>query len=213
MSDPEITPRRRFSEDPVKDMETRIARALNHPVRAEILAALNEGPAAPSDIADRWPDRTLANISYHFRTLHELELAEPIEAEHVRGTVKTTYRGTARMMLDNEEWPKLSDTAKNGLTLFAFSAVLERARVAMAAGTFDARDDRHLSTTSLRVDEAGWGRIVQICDSALAEVMEIESECAERAKKHDERFKSTISLLYYESPRSRRQAFGDSPST
>lgn len=195
--------RRKYSEDPKVDLELRIAHALNHPVRAEILAIVNQEPAAPSEVksSGQFPDRDLSNLAYHFRVLHELGMIEPIRSEKGdRGGDKTVYRGCARMFLSDIDWAELSPGAKSGLTMFSVKAIFERTQAALAANTMDSKPDRHLSTTTLPVDVEGWDEMKAVLRHALDRIIEIEATSAERTKNASERFKVTVNLMGFESP-------------
>ena len=190
---------KRLSTDKKVDLELRLARALNHPLRAEILAKINQEPMAAVDLSELL-DLPLSNISYHVRVLHELKCIEPIKEEQIRGAMKTTYRGCTRMLLDDVEWGSLSSEVKSELTMFSVGAMIERAREAISAETFDSRPDRHLSTTTLALDNKGWSDVTEVLAHALERVIAIEAESADRVGEADERFRATIAMMSFESP-------------
>lgn len=180
--------------------ETKIARALNHPLRVELLALLNERPAAPVELS-KLLDVPLSNVSYHVRVLRDLDCIEEVEKEAVRGSVKTTYRGSTRMFLDDLHWPKLDKATKGSISRFGVQAMLDRAKEAFEADTFDSREDRHLSTTTIYVDAQGWSEISERLADLLHRVIAIETEAADRASDgQDQRFRATVNLLSFESP-------------
>jgi DNA-binding transcriptional ArsR family regulator len=191
---------KRLSANKKVDLELRIARALNHPLRAELLSIINQEPMAAVELSERL-DLPLSNISYHVRVLHELKCIEPIKEEQIRGAMKTTYRGCTRMLLDDVEWATLSSEAKSGLTMFSVGAMIDRAKEAIAADTFDSRSDRHLSTTTLALDREGWAEVTVVLANALDRVISIEAEAADRVDDIDERFKATVGIMSFESPK------------
>ena len=82
------------------------------------------------------------------------------------------------MLLDDVEWATLSSEAKSGLTMFSIGAMIERARAAIAADTFDSRSHRHLSTTTLTLDQEGWTDVAEVFANALDRVISIAAEAA-----------------------------------
>jgi DNA-binding transcriptional ArsR family regulator len=172
---------KKFSDDPRIDLERRIARALDHPVRAEIIAILNERCAAPSDVEDRFEGVKLDNISYHFRTLHELRMIEPIDDTSERAGSKTVYRRCPTMLPAGVECSELSPEIRSGL---------------------GGRGDRHVSTTTLPVDAQGWSDLMDLLSGTLDRVMEIEAESAARVGdgNGDQRFSATVNLMSLSRP-------------
>ncbi len=183
----------------------RLAQALNHPARVEILAVLNERCASPSELSEVL-DYDLSAISYHTRELLRLECIEVVGRERVRGAVKTQYRATKRMLLDNDHWNRLNKETRAGITMAAVGETIERAAQAIESGTFDERLDRVLLNLKMDLDEEGWEAVTEILRDAWGRIEDVEEEAtnriAERAGSDASPppFRMTISLLGYESP-------------
>lgn len=182
-------------------LEERLARAMSHPIRAKILAMLNTNPASASELQNQLEDVRLSNISYHVKELREWHLIEAVRTEQVRGAMKTVYRGTTKMQLDNDAWLKMSDAAKDGISVEAVKEVLERANCAIKGGTFDKRPDRNVITEIPDLDERGWEEVAGAVLSVWGEIKDIAAEAANREPDPAKRFRATVSLLCYESPR------------
>lgn len=105
------------------------------------------------------------------------------------------------MLLDDVEWATLSSEAKSGLTMFSIGAMVERARAAIAADTFDSRSHWHLSTTTLTLDQEGWTDVAEVLANALDRVISIAAEAADRVNGVDERFQATVGIMSFESPK------------
>jgi DNA-binding transcriptional ArsR family regulator len=180
-------------------IDARLARALNHPLRMRILAVLNERAASPKELAEILGEE-LSNVSYHTRELFKLDCIEVAKREQVRGAMKTTYRGTTRMMLDDEAWERLSKETRNGISIAAVGEVIERASRAIEADSFDARTDRHVITLKMDVDETGWSEVSEIVLDAHRRLEKVEVDAANRTPQAGKRFRVTVSLLSYESP-------------
>lgn len=181
-------------------LEERLARAMSHPLRAKLLAMLNTHPASSSELKDQLEDVELSNVSYHVSKLREWDLIEAVGKEHVRGALKTTYRGTTKMQLDNDAWLKMSEEAKDGISVEAVKEVLERANCAIKAGTFDKRPDRNVITVIPDLDERGWKEVANAVLGTWTEINDIAAEVANREPDPTKRFRGTVSLLCYESP-------------
>src|SRR3954469_23085071 len=81
-------------------------KAMNHPLRAELLRMLTERTASPAEMA-RQMDEDLSNVSYHTKQLVELECAELVSTRPVRGALEHFYRATERHLLYMDEWEEL----------------------------------------------------------------------------------------------------------
>jgi DNA-binding transcriptional ArsR family regulator len=180
-------------------IDKRLAKALSHPLRTEILSILSDGAASPREIADVLEEE-LPNVSYHTRELLRFDCIEVVDQEQVRGAVKTRYRATAKMLLDHEDWDQLSLGIRTGISLNAVNEVIRRAASAVEQGTFDRRKDRIVATLKMDVDEQGWLEANQAVRTAFDRLTEIEDEAANRKAQGTETFRMTVSLLSYESP-------------
>ena len=72
----------------------------------------------------------------------------------------------------------------------------------MKAGTFEARDDRHLTHKRMVLDEVGWEEMTKLLNDVLAQVEKIESGSRARLKKADNGagISTTMALAHFESP-------------
>jgi hypothetical protein len=57
------------------------------------------------------------------------------------------------------------------------------AATSLAAGVFDRREDRHLSRTSLTLDEKAWRKVSEIQAKALNQILKEQAAAAERLSK------------------------------
>jgi len=157
-------------------------KALTKPERVQILAIAHQRPISPSEFA-REHGKDVSKIAYDFRVLRDkgyIELAEKIP---VRGTVKHMYRATKRGFVDDAEWRLYNAAIKAGFREATLKDFVARAAEAIAAGTFDAKDNSNFSWKAIWLDEEGWIAFVKVLKRAYDEVMEIEADSAERAAK------------------------------
>ena len=92
-------------------VDSRLAKALAHPLRVQLLAALNEGVASPNELAKRL-DEPLTNVSYHVRMLHDLGTIELVETEPRRGALEHYYRAVVRPFFGDRDWKRLPKNAR-----------------------------------------------------------------------------------------------------
>jgi DNA-binding transcriptional ArsR family regulator len=72
--------------------DTSWAKAVSHPLRAEILRMLRDGPLSPVRASEHIHSAQLSVISYHFRYLQRLGLIEVMSHISRRGAVEHVYR-------------------------------------------------------------------------------------------------------------------------
>ena len=70
---------------------------------------------------------------------------------------------------------------------------------ALKGGTFDAREDRHISWTPGVVDEQGWDESVDLVNETLEQLIKIQAGSAKRlAKSGEEGIPATAVLMNFE---------------
>jgi DNA-binding transcriptional ArsR family regulator len=184
----------------VPRLDKRIAKALSHPLRTEIIAILSDICASPSEMAEMLGEE-LSNVSYHTKVLRELDCVEIVEQQHVRGSVRTRYRATTKMLLTSEYWDRLSLPIRAGISANALNELGRRVRDSVEAGVFDRRKDRSILTVKMDVDEKGWKDANAVAWEGYKRMERIQEEVANRAsEKGAKTFRMTTSLLVFESP-------------
>ena len=183
----------------VARLDKRIAQALNHPLRTEIIAILSDRCASPREMSDLLGEE-LSSVSYHTKALLKLECIEVVDREQVRGAMKTRYRATTKMLLDTPDWERLDKSVRGGISINAINEVTSRAADAVEAGTFDSRTDRTVITLKMDVDDQGWQDAGDALRVAYERLGEVEVEAASRKAEGAQTFRMTASLLGYESP-------------
>lgn len=189
-----------------------LAKALSHPLRAEILSYLTEnGASSPVQMAKAGLGRSvpaeageksmLSNISYHCRVLEDLGCIELASTRPRRGSTEHFYRGVTRMLLDVDAWAKLPKEAKNGVTIAALKETIERASAALQHDTFDSRDERNIINLGVQLDEQGFKEASQKMHDFIEYFDQLQAECLERATDPSELIPTAASLLMFESPK------------
>jgi DNA-binding transcriptional ArsR family regulator len=181
-------------------VDQRLVKALAHPLRVEILTILNERMASPNELSKEL-EEGLSQVSYHVKVLKDFECIEMVKTEPRRGAVEHYYRATARAFLSDSEWKKLPDSIKPGMSAAFVKMVIGDVITALNSGTFDARDDRHVSWTPGVVDEQGWNESVDLANDTLAKIIKIHAASAKRlAKSGEEGIPAAAAIFNYEGP-------------
>ena len=79
----------------LENLGTRLLKAQSHPLRAEILARLEDGECSPRELSDEL-GAPLGVIAYHFRRLLDLELIELTRQTKRRGSIEHHYVAVTR---------------------------------------------------------------------------------------------------------------------
>jgi DNA-binding transcriptional ArsR family regulator len=161
--------------------DPRIIKALTHPLRIQILAALDERTASPSELADEL-GAPLGNVSYHVRQLAGLGLIKLVKRTPRRGAIEHHYKAVARPQITDDAWAGTSATVKDAVVGAALGDVGSAVTSAAAAGGFS-RPDAHLARTQITVDERGWKDLDKELNATLGRVQKISDDSAKRLAK------------------------------
>jgi hypothetical protein len=181
----------------------RLAKVFSHPLRAQLLASLNEHPGSPQDLMDRLEakgeERSLNLIAYHVRVLHRYNAIQLVDTEAVRGATKHIYAANRKMLIDGDDWLQLPDEAQIGICANAIGEAVERARAALEQGTMQ-KGDPVIVNLRLDADDAAWELIRERVTAAWDEVERLQPDALARTPSLSKRFPVTVSLLAYKSP-------------
>ena len=166
------------------ELDANVVKALAHPLRVQLLARLNERVASPNELAQELGER-LPNVSYHVRTLLDLGCIELVSTAQRRGAVEHYYRALVRPFFNDSDWAAIPPSARGGISRVVLREIVEDASAALEQGTFDRRDDRHLSRVHLVLDEEGWQELNERLLALLDGAMELSSQSAGRLNQND----------------------------
>lgn len=166
-------------------VDQKLVKALAHPLRVEILTILNERMASPNELSKEL-DEGLSQVSYHVKVLKDFECIEMVKTEPRRGAVEHYYRATSRAYLTDRDWRTLPDSIKPGMSASGLKMLIDDVVAAINGGTFNARDDVHMSRTPGVVDQQGWEDSAELINETLERVIDIHAESAKRLAKSGE---------------------------
>jgi DNA-binding transcriptional ArsR family regulator len=194
-------------------VDSRLAKALAHPLRVQLLAALNEGIASPNELAKKL-DEPLTNVSYHVRMLHDLGTIELVDTEPRRGALEHYYRAIVRPFFGERDWKRLPKNARGSISDAVLQLVWDDAAEAIRSGLFDDRADRHLSRSVLAVDDRGWEELHDLLAETLDQAMQIQADSASRASKEDgDTFSVNLVMMSHPTPRSAQDSTASKSGT
>lgn len=181
-------------------VDQKLVKALAHPLRVEILTILNERMASPNELSKEL-DEGLSQVSYHVKVLKDFECIEMVKTEPRRGAVEHYYRATSRAYLTDRDWKSLPASVKPGVSASSVRMINEEVFSALTTGSFDARDDRHVSWTPGLVDQQGWEESVELINDTLDQVIKIHAASAKRlAKSGEDGIPAMAVLMNFETP-------------
>jgi DNA-binding transcriptional ArsR family regulator len=187
-----------MAKDQAGLVDERLAKALSHPMRAHILAILNEQVASPNEIAGMIDER-LPNVSYHVRALHDLGCIELVRTAQRRGAIEHYYRALKRPFFSDRDWKRLPRSARQAMSDVALQMIWEDVSTAIEEDTFERRSDRYLTRSPLVLDEQGWGELNKLLGGVLEEAERIGSQSAKRlAKTEDSGIPTRLVLMHFE---------------
>jgi DNA-binding transcriptional ArsR family regulator len=158
--------------------DTRVVKALAHPLRVRVLDILEDRIASPSDIAEEL-DASLGVISYHVRRLAELQLVELVRKTPRRGAVEHYYRARPRRHMSDHAWADVPEVVKREMAAAALGEISAKVNAAAVEGAF-AAPDTHLSITEVSLDARGWKELAGELARLLRRIDELGAESARR---------------------------------
>jgi DNA-binding transcriptional ArsR family regulator len=160
-------------------IDPNLVRAVAHPLRVQILEALQGTTASPVDLARKLKE-SLGNVSYHANALLEIDCIELVSTQPKRGTIQHFYTARPRSFIGHQDWRRVPLSVRAGVTGEALRTFVEKAGAALDADTIDRREDTTLNWMPMTVDDQGWREIAEILGRALRELMEVGASSRER---------------------------------
>jgi DNA-binding transcriptional ArsR family regulator len=180
-------------------IDPRLTKALEHPIRVEILAALREGPTSATRIQRRLDNVSLNLVSHHMKVLKELGCVELVETVNKRGAREHIYRAMGSFVVSDEEWANLTPKMRQPLMASVLRFISSDLARSLSTGRFDELLGTHLSRTPLSLDQEGWTEIGDVLARALDEVIEIGSSSSKRIEESDEApILATVAILQFQ---------------
>jgi DNA-binding transcriptional ArsR family regulator len=162
-------------------IDPRILKAQSHPIRAEILNILSEGPNSPSRMYRRMQVGSLQVVCHHIKILREVGLIELVRIEPRGNRKEHIYRATKRQFFTLEEWLAVDPRFRDPVIGTILRQISDDTGRAAAEGRFSELPDSHLSRSPIELDALGWAEVVEILEVALGGILEAHARSKERA--------------------------------
>jgi hypothetical protein len=180
-----------------------MARALSHPLRVRILTQMNTPIRRMSPI--EFSERTgepLGTTSYHFRVLDRSGCIRVVEEVQRRGATEHVYEPVKRAMAWKREWENLGPAVRQNIAASALRNAVEQIGSAVDSGTFDQREDSHLSHDTIWVDEEGWTELHMMFQRMLEDLLTASHNIEKRLGEDPDlpRFLATYLMATFETP-------------
>ena len=183
----------------------RIAKVLANPLSMKIVTELNLREMSASGFYEQFGGAArLSDVNRRFKTLAEDGWLTKVREEtggKRRGATEHFYRATGPAIFNTRDWAEVPGVVRSTFSWRVFEQLAEQVREAMAAGTFDARPDRHHTWTPLVLDRLGWEQVIRSIDSLFQKLLQEQAAAKSRLSESDEEpIISTVYLAAFESP-------------
>ena len=180
--------------------------ALEHPVRAQVLAILTDRDACAADIAEALGE-PVGKVRYHLRALAKSGLIGSKKAEDRRGVREYHWVARTRQVIDDEQLANLPPRQIELVWLYVLRLVFNDASAAMRDKAYLRRKDYVLHRQMPEVDEQGWRELVKAFRTAAAKVDRIGERASRRlAKSGEDPVRTRASLLLFDLGQSPRDS-------
>jgi len=170
---------------PITDInDPRLVKAMAHPLRVQILSVLEQRVASPRELSDEL-DAPLGNVSYHVRTLSSLGLIKLVKKTPRRGAIEHYYEARGRAVVTDKAWAEVPDIVKRALLGATLASVSEEVNAAAASGGFE-REDIHVTTSRVVVDEQGWRDLSKLLGDTWKSIEKIQRDAGKRLRDSSE---------------------------
>ena len=179
--------------------DPRVIKALTHPLRVEILRALEERVASPSELADEI-GAPLGNVSYHVRQLHALGLIKLVKKTPRRGAIEHHYKALARAPISDAAWADQPSAVKDSVVGSSLGQLGEAVNAAASGGGFT-RAGAQLLREEFPLDEKGFQDAAKELARTREKLVKIRDDAARRIDKAGgEPQPANVVLMLFQAP-------------
>jgi predicted ArsR family transcriptional regulator len=166
------------SQRPPKFVDDRLAVALSHETRETALSMCSIRPTSAKEVADAL-EISVNAAWYHVDKLQKLGCIEEVASVQRRGAQERFYRATCDYYFDAEAWASLSEDRRWAATMKILRLIGADVDKAIRARTA-ASPDRHLSRTTIDLDDQGRVEAYAVLARALDGLLDVRKNCVAR---------------------------------
>jgi hypothetical protein len=198
------------SLDSPMPLPVRLSKVFADELSLRVLTELNLREMSPKEFYVELGGDSLSEVSRRFKQLTTtgwLKLVRTETGGRRRGAIEHFYRATGPAVFDTQDWSEVSESTKTTFSWTIFEQLDEQFKNAVAAGTLDARPERHLTWSLLMLDELGWERAIAAVEKLFALIFEEQEKAQDRiGKSGEETVRMTVAMAAFESPKDTTKA-------
>ena len=160
-------------------IDRRLIRALSHPLREHVLAALNERIASPSELG-REIGLEVPAFYHHMEVLEELGCIERVESRRRRGAREHFFRAKATLLFSDRAWNHVPASVRADLAVSHCQSILDDLVMGLRHKAFSRGDASHVSRVPGVFDKLGWDEGMALMNEMLLRLMEVQRRSGER---------------------------------
>lgn len=178
--------------------ERKVAHAVNHPVRLDVLSILFERIASPNEMAEQLKV-ALGNVSFHVTELHKDGVIELVKTEQRRGAIEHYYRAKLRPEISDEELKAMPRASRRKMAALHLQAIVAESLSSLKHGKMDADDDLNLIWMPMALDVGGQERVSELQAEMFERLEAIKAEHSVEAPDVDDAPPTRIAaMMWYE---------------
>jgi DNA-binding transcriptional ArsR family regulator len=163
-----------------RQLDTRLAKALSHPLRSRLLAAYTGRVASPSQVATEL-GASIGDVSYHTKRLVEHGCLELVEVVRGRGGAKHFYRAVVPYEVPDADWATLPAELREQVAEPVVASVLDDIANATRDGGLGT-EGVHLSRTRLELDQQARDELAALLETLLDRTLRLQEESTSRRR-------------------------------
>jgi hypothetical protein len=178
-------------------IDQRLVKALAHPLRVRILEILSEQVSSPNRLSEAL-ETGLTDVAYHTRALDRCGCLQLVDTAQRRGATEHFYKATPDSFLGNPAWRGVPRGILPGVSGATLQTFIDKAALAMQAGTLDDREDTVFRWLPLLVDQIGWNEVVAIMEEATEKVLASHLRSQDRINSANDAVSAVIGMAVFE---------------
>ena len=184
-------------------IDQRLVKALAHPLRVRILEILSEQVSSPNRLSEAL-GTGLTDVAYHTRALDRCGCLQLVDTAQRRGATEHFYKATPDSFLGNPAWRGVPRGILPGVSGATLQTFIDKAAMAMQAGTLDGRDDTVFRWLPLLLDQIGWNEVVAIMEAATEKVLASHLRSQDRINNAEDAVSAVIGMAVFETANSQQ---------
>ena len=178
-----------------------VSHSIAHRIRAEILAALHEGPATTAALG-RMLGQPLGLLDYHVNQLLADGAIRVTATKRVRNFEQAIYAVVKLPFYSDREWQRLTPEERQVFSAIILRAAIAESMASLWAGKFHSDPEVMVAWNRILLDPKGRDALLKEQSDSYARICQIEADAESRLDSSDEQGRMyVVTLLGYERSR------------